>query len=132
MKKNLLLIALLAGTISLSQAQQRPQRNPEEMAKRNLEMLDKRLSLTDDQKAKISVIVISQRKSMNSLRNAAAAGTDRQALRSKMQSLQQAQQEEIKKVLTDTQLKAYETYLTEQRDRMGDGGQRRIRERPAN
>lgn len=130
MKKNLLLVALLAGTISFSQAQQGPQRNPEEMAKRNLEMLDKRLSLTEDQKTKISAIVMSHRKSMDSLRN--AAGADRQAMRSKMQPFQQAHQEKIKAVLTDTQKKSYEAFLTEQQNRMGNGGQRRVRERPAN
>jgi len=132
MKKNLLLIALLAGTISLSQAQQRPQRNPEEMTKRNLEMLDKRLSLTDDQKAKISAVLLSQSKTIDSLRNTAGAQGDRQAMRSKMQSLQQENQQKIKEVLTDVQKKSYETLLTEQQNRMGDGGQRRIRERPAN
>lgn len=132
MKKIFLLIALLAGTISLSQAQQRPQRNPEEMAKRNLEMLDKRLSLTDDQKTKISAILLSQSRTMDSLRNAAGAEEDRQAMRSKMQSFQQGNQQKIKEVLTDVQKKSYETLLTEQRNRMGDGGQRRVRERPAN
>lgn len=130
MKKNLLLVALLAGTISFSQAQQGPQRNPEEMAKRNLEMLDKRLSLTEDQKTKISAIVLSHRKSMDSLRN--VAGADRQAMRSKMQPFQQAHQEKIKAVLTDSQKKSYEAFITEQQNRMGNGGQRRVRERPAN
>ncbi|PRY53043.1 hypothetical protein B0I27_10450 [Arcticibacter pallidicorallinus] len=132
MKQNLLLIALLAGTISLSQAQQRPQFNPEEMAKRNLEMIDKRLSLTDDQKAKVSAILLSQSKSIDSLRNATGAEGDRQAMRSKMQSLQQENQQKIKGVLTDVQKESYETLLTEQRNRMGNGGQRRVRETPAN
>lgn len=128
MKKNLLLLALLAGTISLTQAQQRPQRDPEEMAKRNLEMLDKRLSLTDDQKGKISAILLSQNKTIDSLRDAAGA----QAMRSRMQSLRQENQQKIKDVLTDAQKKSYETLLTEQQNRMGDGRQRRVRERPAN
>jgi Spy/CpxP family protein refolding chaperone len=132
MKKNLLLIALLAGAISLSQAQQRPQGDPQEMAKRNLEMLDKRLSLTDDQKAKISAILQSRSRAVDSLRNAAGAQGDRQAMRSKMQLVQQENQQKIKEVLTDVQKKSYETLLTEQRNRMGSGGQRRIRERPAN
>lgn len=131
MKKIFLSIALLAGTISFSHAQQGP-RNSEEMVKRNLELLDKRLALTEDQKTKITTIVLSHRKSMDSLRNAASAGTDRQAMRSKMQPLQKAHQEKIKQVLTDAQKKTYEAFLTEQQSRMGNGGQRRIRERPAN
>jgi len=132
MKKNLLLIALLAVTISLSQAQQRPQRNPEEMAKRNLEMLDKRLSLTADQKAKISGILLSQSKAIDSLRSIARAQSAPQSVRGKMQSLLQENQQKIKEVLTDEQRKSYETVITEQQNRMRDGGQRRVRERSAN
>ncbi|MGV3706656.1 MAG: hypothetical protein ACO1NU_14885 [Arcticibacter sp.] len=132
MKKNLLLIAFLVATISFSQAQQRPQRNPEEMAKRSLEMLDKRLSLTDDQKTKISAILLTQSKAMDSLRNAAGAQGDREAMRSQMRGFQQQNQEKIKEVLTDVQKKSYETFITEQRNGMGNGGPGRVRETPAN
>lgn len=132
MKKNFLLVAFFAATISFSQAQQRPQRDPEQMAKRNLEMLDKRLSLTDDQKSKISAILLSQSKAMDSLRTAAGAQGDRQAMRSKMQSFRQENQEKIKGVLTDVQKKSYEAMLSEQQNRMGNGRPGRVRERPAN
>lgn len=121
MKKNLLLIALLAGAVSFSQAQQRPQRNPEEMAKRNVEMLEKQLSLTADQKTQVSAILLTQSKAMDSLRNASGEQTDRQAMRSKMQEFQKDNQKKIMSILTDDQKKAYEKVIAERQSRMGNG-----------
>lgn len=120
MKKNILFIALLVGIVSFSQAQQRPQRNPEEMAKRNVEILEKQLSLTSEQKTKVSAILLMQMNSMDSLRKAAEGQGDREAMRTKMQSIHTENQKKIKELLNDEQKKAYEKHLAERRERMNN------------
>lgn len=119
MKKNILFIALLVGVVSFSQAQQRPQRNPEEMAKRNVEILEKQLSLTPEQKTKVSAILLKQMNSMDSLRKAGGQG-DREAMRAQMQNFQAENQKKIKELLTEEQKKAYEKHLAERRERMNN------------
>lgn len=120
MKKNILFIALLVGIVSFSQAQQRPQRNPEEMTKRNVEILEKQLSLTSEQKTKVSAILLMQMNSMDSLRKAAEGQGDREAMRTKMQSIHTENQKKIKELLNDEQKKAYEKHLAERRERMNN------------
>ncbi|MGY0038136.1 hypothetical protein [Pedobacter sp. NJ-S-72] len=53
------------------------------------------------------------------------AGDDRKAMRTKMMTLMQGNNEKIKAVLTDDQKKAYETFLEERRNAMKNraGGQ---------
>ncbi|EOR95653.1 hypothetical protein ADIARSV_1168 [Arcticibacter svalbardensis MN12-7] len=121
MKKNLLLIALLAGAVSFSQAQQRPQRSPEEMAKRNLEMLDKQLSLTAEQKTQVSAIMTTETKQMDSLKNAGGAQADRKVMRTQMQEFQKEHQKKIMDILTDDQKKSYEKYIADRQSKMGNG-----------
>ena len=128
MKTRFLFVALLAGTISLSQAQQRQQRTPEEMAKRNTEMLEKRLNLTADQKAKVYTIALSQAKTMDSVRTSMAnGGGDRQAVFAKMRAMQQENDNKILPLLNDDQKKLYQQWIEERRSRMrggqGRGGQ---------
>lgn len=130
MKKIFLIIALFAGSVSLSQAQQRQQRSPEEMAQRNVDGLEKRLNLTADQKAKIYTIVLAQAKTMDSLRTAGRnSGGDRQAAFSKIREFQDENNKKISALLNDDQKKAYDQMLEERRSRMrngqsGPGGQR--------
>ncbi|MGX5689667.1 hypothetical protein [Arcticibacter tournemirensis] len=133
MKKIILFIALLCGTASLALAQPGQQRTtPEERATRNVEMLEKRLSLTADQKAKIHTIALEQVKAMDSLRTEARnAGTDRQAMWSKMQLLQQEHDKKITALLSDDQKKQYQQVIEDRQKRMRGGQGRPGTEKPA-
>lgn len=133
MKKIILFITLLCGTASLVLAQPgQQQRSPEERAKRNVEMLEKRLSLTADQKAKIHTIALEQVKAMDSLRTEARnAGTDRQAMWSKMQALQQEHDKKITVLLSDDQKKQYQQLIEDRQKRMRGGQGRPSSDRPA-
>ncbi len=129
MKKTFLLIALLAGSLSFSQAQQQPrqQRTPEETAQRSVDMLEKRLSLTADQKAKIYTIELAQAKTRDSVWAAARnADGDRQAMMSKMKEVQEGNDKQITALLNDEQKKSYQQWVEERRNRTrgGQGGQR--------
>ncbi|WP_069659745.1 Spy/CpxP family protein refolding chaperone [Arcticibacter eurypsychrophilus] len=121
MKKNLLFIALLAGAASFSQAQQRPQRNSGEMVQGNIEMLDKQLSLTAEQKTQVTAIMVTHSKSMDSLRNTMGDQADRIAMRTKMQESRKENQTKIMSILTDDQKKAYKKYIADRQSRMGNG-----------
>jgi len=129
MKKAFLIAALFVATASLSKAQQnQPQRSPEERVKMQTERLNERLKLTADQKTKIEAILLSQAKSMDSLRNAAGEGADRRALFGKMGPIREQNDKKIAALLTEEQKKTYTTMQEEMRSRMGqgrrDGGQR--------
>lgn len=123
-------MALLAGTVSFSMAQQGGgQRGgtPEERVQRNLDALKTALSLTADQEAKIKVILLAQNTSMDSLRTSVGQGGDRQAMMEKMMPLRKANEEKVMAVLTDAQKKAYTAYLEQRAQRMqgGQGGGQR-------
>lgn len=124
MKKAFLVLALLAGSISFSNAQQGgfQQRSPEERAKFQTERISERLKLTADQKTKVEAIFLSQNKSMDSLRTAAGQGGDRQAMFQKMQPIREQNDKKIVALLTDDQKKAFATYQEEMRNRMGGRG----------
>ncbi len=127
MKKTLLFLAILAVT-SFAKAQPRMQRNPEEVAKRQSEMLEKRLGLSADQKAKIYDLTLSQAKSRDSLMTAARnGGGDRKAMMEKMRAQQNESQTKIKAVLNDTQKAEFDKWQQERMDRMRQG----MRERGA-
>ncbi|PWG81725.1 hypothetical protein [Pararcticibacter amylolyticus] len=122
MRKNFLFIALLAGSVSLSQAQPRQMGTPEERAERQTAMLEKQLKLTADQKAKIYTVILTQAKETDSLRTAARnAGEDRQAMWSKMQEIQKKHSGNISSLLTADQKKTYDQWLEEMRSRRGRG-----------
>ena len=125
MKNPLLFIVLLLFAVSVSRAQPRPQRSPEDRANRQVDMLEKQLSLTADQKAKIYTVVLAQAQKRDSLMNAArSAGQDRQAMWTKMQELQKENDKKLMVYLTDDQKKKYEQWVEERRNfrREGQGG----------
>lgn len=121
MKKTFLFIALLAGTVSFSQAQQRPQRTPEEMAKRSTDMLEKQLTLSADQKTKIYAIELSQFKTMDSLRTAAAGSDNRREMMTKMRSMRDENTKKISDLLNEDQKKAYQKMQEDMHNRMRNG-----------
>lgn len=128
MKKLSIVVTLLLCVITFANAQNRPQGGrgmgtPEERAQRQTEMLSTRLNLTAEQKAQAQAIFLSQAKSIDSLRNASQG--DFQAMRSKIQPIQQASDSKLISLLNDEQKKQYTAFQEERRARMQNGGPRR-------
>jgi len=129
MKKAFLILALFAGTVTLSQAQPGgQQRTPEERAKMQVSRLPETLKLTADQKTKIESIFLSQAKSMDSLRT--AGGGDREAMFAKLAPIRQETDKKISAILDEDQKKAFAAYQEEARKRMGQGGRGQGGQRP--
>lgn len=83
-----------------------------------VEQLDRELSLTADQKTKLTDIFTKSRTEMEALRGSNTG--DREANREKMQSIMQATQQQVQGVLTDEQ----KTKLRAMPGRGGPGGDR--------
>ncbi len=116
MKKFLLMCCLFLGIAAVSHAQGGGRRfNPEDRAKQ----LQKQLSLTDDQTAKVTDIYKAQFAKIDSIRN---AGGD---MRSAMRPLMDSTNVRVKAVLTKEQADAYDKWQKERMDRMRNGGGRR-------
>ena len=127
MKKTLLALAFVAGSISLTMAQPGQggqQRSPEERAKQQTERLSERLKLNADQKSKVEAILLAQGKSMDSLRNANGQGGDRQQMWEKTRPIREQADQKINAVLTEDQKKEYVKAREEMRGgrRGGQGG----------
>ena len=117
MKKLLLVCCIVLGVSAASYAQGRQQKSPQEQATQ----LKTSLSLTDDQTSKITVILIAQAKSNDSLRT--ASNGDRQAMMQAMMPLRQKYTAQIKAVLTPDQAAAYDKEMAARRGgRGGNGG----------
>lgn len=123
MKKLLIVCGLLFSVITFAKAQGQ-QQTPEERAKNNTTRLAEKLNLTDDQKTKVEAIFLDQAKASVKLREEAAG--DRDAMRTKMQKLNEETNTKISALLTDDQKKAFEAWKTEQQENMrrrqGGGG----------
>jgi len=130
MKKLLIICGLLFSVITFAQAQQGGQGGrrggtPEERAKRNTEMLTKKLNLTADQQTKVSAIYLEQAAAMKKLREDAAG--DRDAMRAAMMKSNEESDTKISALLNDDQKKAYTTWKEERKEAMkkrqdGNGG----------
>ena len=128
MKKVLVVLFLLAGSVSLSKAQGQggfQQRSPEERVKMQMERLPQTLNLSDDQKAKISALYLGQGKSRDSLFTAMRDGGDREAMRAKMMEMNAASDKKILALLNEEQQKVYSAYVKERASRGFGGGNRR-------
>lgn len=144
MKKLLLLSILLLGVFSLSQAQRntgerpsqskgesRPERiSPEERIEREVKQLKDTLALTDEQAVKVKEIYSkNEEKRRAAFEKARESGEepDREAMRKEMMAAMEAQNTEIKAVLTNEQKVKFESYLKARQERMknwqgrGDG-----------
>jgi Spy/CpxP family protein refolding chaperone len=117
MRKFLLMCCLFLGITAVSRAQGGGQRmSPDERAKQ----LQTQLKLTDDQTAKITVILQAQATKMDSVRT--AANGDRDAMRAGMMPIRTASNDKIKALLTPDQAAAYQKMQDEMRARMQQGG----------
>ena len=79
--------------------------------------LSKKLNLTDDQQAKLKPILEDQRKQMDTIHS--DSSLSREDRFSKMQTLRQSSDTEIKSVLNEDQQKSFDKMREEQHDRMG-------------
>jgi periplasmic protein CpxP/Spy len=119
MKKILLMIALIAGTASLSMAQRGG--NREEWVQRNVDRLKTSLNLSAEQEVKVKAIITASEKSQDSIRATLEQGAGRETLMQKMRPLREANDKKIMAILNEEQKKAYTAILEERRQR-GPGG----------
>ena len=126
MKKIILSAVLLCTAVTFSMAQDRTQgnrnRNPEDMAKRMIEHLDKELTLSPVQKDSISKWSQSFSKKQQELfKN---EGESREARMEKMRVIRDEQTSKIKSILTAEQKVKYEAMTKRneaQRNQRGEG-----------
>lgn len=130
-----MICGLLFSVVTFAQAQQgggdRKPMSPEERAQKSAEQLTKKLSLSDDQKAKVTAIYLEQAAAMKKARE--EANGDRQAMMAKMKAANEANDVKINALLTDDQKKAYSEWKAERMESMKkkagkkgpDGGRKR-------
>ena len=81
--------------------------------------IDKAVTLTDDQKTKITAIYTEDAKKRQDMM---ASGEDRSTMMPKMQAMQADENAKIKALLTDDQKPKYDAYLASMPQRRGGGG----------
>lgn len=122
-KLGFLIVAIVLGT-TISMAQQGPRNmNPEDMAKRQTDQIKEAVGLNNDQEKKVYDLNLEMSKKMQAMFQENQGG-DRQAMREKMMTLREDQNEKMKGILTADQWTKYEKYLEERRSRFGGGGGR--------
>jgi len=144
MKKLFLITVMFLSVVTLAQAQrgsderpsqsgegQRPKFNPEQMIQRQLENIDKAVTLTDAQKVKVKEILQqsseARRKQFESMRESGEQ-PDHEKMRAMMDAARQKENTAIKALLSKEQLPKYDTYQKEMeakmKERMKNGPQR--------
>lgn len=124
-----MIFALLLGVATFANAQGggRKMADPAERAKKSTERLSEKLSLNDDQKAKVLAIYTDQATQMNKAWE--DSKEDRAAMKTKVAGIMSDSDAKIIAVLTDDQKKAYDAFKAERKaameKRRGDGGQRK-------
>ena len=118
MKKVIIALGLVlcVATFAKAQGGGRQMGTPAERAARQIVQLEK-LSLSADQKTKLTEVFLWQAKRQDSLRATMADATDFQAMRAKMAPMQVETTKKITVLLNDEQKKAYEAILEERRAR---------------
>jgi Spy/CpxP family protein refolding chaperone len=81
--------------------------------------IDKAVTLTDDQKTKITAILTADQKKRQDMM---ASGEDRSTMMPKMQAMMADENTQIKALLTDDQKPKYDAYLASLPQRRGGGG----------
>ena len=109
---------------SQAQAARKPP-SPEEVVSR----LDRQLSLTDDQKAKITPIIADRQQKMQALMTDQSAS--RREKRQKMKSIMQDSDNKIKAALTDEQKQKYTEMQQHRREQMKERRHHRMQENPS-
>ena len=135
MKRMMITAALVAGLISLGYSQDKPDRSrgegrprsekpggehrmktPEERAQSATDALDKKLSLTAEQKAKVYALNLERAEKMDKTMK-----SEREFRKSQMEkhkSLMEESDKKLSKILTEEQKKSYEEMKQQSRDRM--------------
>ncbi len=123
----LMLVGLM--TVQAQRGQGRGQRpDPKERAQATADKWQEEFGLSDEQHTKVYDLLIAtsekQREKMQELRSSGTV--DREAMREAFQELMASQEEELKKIFTETQWTAYEKWRKEnppqRRGRGGRGG----------
>lgn len=120
MKQIFLMVIAILGMTSFASAQQSRsgmRMNPEQRAKRSVDMLNKELTLTQVQKDSIYAFSLDEAKKQQELFQQGNANNRRDNFE-KMKGIRQESQEKIKSVLTDEQQKTYDKLLQERQNRM--------------
>ena len=122
MKKVLIICGLLFSLITFAKAQdgERKMPSPEERAERTAAQLTKKLSLTEDQKAKVKTIFLDQAVTMAKMREESKG--DREGMMAKMKGINDANDVKINALLNDDQKKAFAEWQTERRENMKKRG----------
>jgi Spy/CpxP family protein refolding chaperone len=91
---------------------------PEQKAQRISKVLQKKLSLTQDQYAKVNTILLKRATQMDSLKANRTATTDRKAIRESRKAILVQADGELKAVLTADQLKNYAELKAQMKEKM--------------
>ncbi|SMC97268.1 Spy/CpxP family protein refolding chaperone [Pedobacter nyackensis] len=124
MKKVLIICGLLFSVMTFAKAQDgaRKMATPEERAERNATQLTKKLSLTEDQKAKVKAIFLDQATAMTKMREESKG--DREAMMAKMKTANEESDAKINALLNDEQKKAFAAWQVERKENMKNRGGR--------
>ena len=122
MKKLFIICGLLFSVITFAQAQggKRMMGTPEERAARMTTQLTEKLSLTADQQTRVKAIFLDQSTQMSKARE--EAGDDRKAMRTKMMTMMQENNDKINALLNDDQKKTFAAYQEERKANMRNRG----------
>ena len=123
MKKFLFLAAAFAATAATSFAQMPPApagrpKMPDQQADRRAQYLAKELSLTADQQARLTPILLAQRQEMLALRDKMQAGDRHAGMGQELKAAQAKYTEQIRAVLTPEQYTKFDQLKDEQRDKL--------------
>lgn len=108
MKKILLTITMALGISVLAQAQtkeQRPHKSPEQRAERVSAMLQKKLSLSADQSAKVKTVLLARGNQLDSIK--AINSTDRKAKHQAVKGVLQQTDTQLASIFTASQKETY-------------------------
>ncbi len=123
MKKSILTLITVFGLATISFAQmtdsvsKTPKRSPEERVQQSVSMMEKKLSLNADQKAKVYTATLERMKAVESARAAKQDGTkpDKMAMKAVMDKFDQ----DVSAVLNAEQKVKYEALKDEQKQKLG-------------
>ncbi|WP_316738000.1 hypothetical protein [Pedobacter aquatilis] len=113
MKKLIFLFLIVLGINTLAKAQQNKMPTPTEIAKKNVEDLDKKLKLNDTQKSIIYSLTFTQAKEQAELIKRQQAGTSREEDADKYYKMQNETTKNIRNVLKGDQQKQFDKVIEE-------------------
>lgn len=116
MKKIFFLVLLLAAFSGVVRAQQPKMPTAEEVAKKNMDDLEKKLQLNPTQKTVISTYVLGQARDEQSLMKMQQSGATREMLMDRYYKIQEDAGRNIKAVLKPEQQKLYDLWVLEKRN----------------